>query len=434
MRPPPRPPRHGGPAGSLSDPTVPQLPSARESSSTGMSVSTSSSGTEGLGSSHRAAPPGRITSASYESSGNATDRKASSSSSASGGGTGVTSPATPTLRSASRGRARAGSLVGGYYYTAEKMPRHLKLHHPPRGIAAIGNEQHALLGESQFALSAAAKEPPFKMASSQGGSSSDLRAQTPKKLPSLAPLSPRSPRPQDLDQDDISPTQPFSPSSTSTNTTLPTSNSSGSTPLAGATSAAQRGHAPSFTFVCLGVGGGPLESDCSCYLLKPGDARWEDGCILVEGGSFLGALAKVCAQPDIRRDSIAVSSHAERDAPPSSPFFHSSMGGEDPAQQEDDKYGFPGPAFRGINFPFSDPALRAGLIGSFTKGFLISHAHLDHICGMVLGCASLPGKKSVWGLKPTLENIMQLFDGKIWPKLASWDNEEEGFSVYRLKS
>lgn len=46
------------------------------------------------------------------------------------------------------------------------------------------------------------------------------------------------------------------------------------------------GDQPSFTFVCLGVGGGPLENDCSCYLLKPAQREWSEGAIVVEGGEW----------------------------------------------------------------------------------------------------------------------------------------------------
>ena len=44
---------------------------------------------------------------------------------------------------------------------------------------------------------------------------------------------------------------------------------------------------PSFVFVCLGVGGGPLENDCSCYLMKPADRHWRDGSYVIEGGESL---------------------------------------------------------------------------------------------------------------------------------------------------
>lgn len=51
---------------------------------------------------------------------------------------------------------------------------------------------------------------------------------------------------------------------------------------------------------------------------------------------------------------------------------------------------------------------------------------------MVLGSASLPGKRSVYGLKGTLDNLMDVFNGKIWPKLASYS--AEGPAVYHLKA
>lgn len=89
-------------------------------------------------------------------------------------------------------------------------------------------------------------------------------------------------------------------------------------------------------------------------------------------------------------------------------------------------------AFYDFDFSHDDPSLRAGEIGSFAKAFLISHAHLDHILGMVLGSASLPGKRAVYGLKSTLNNLMGMFDGKLWPKLASF-KEDEPFIVYHLK-
>ncbi|CAO1633039.1 unnamed protein product [Parajaminaea phylloscopi] len=149
------------------------------------------------------------------------------------------------------------------------------------------------------------------------------------------------------------------------------------------------GEPPSFTFVCLGVGGGPLENDCSCYVVKPANRSWRQGMYVLEGGSWLGALSRVCS------DSLCR-------------------------------------AFFDFDFSHRDPSLRAGEIGSFAKAFLISHAHLDHILGMVLGSASLPGKRAVFGLKPTLENLMGIFDGKLWPKLASF-REDEPYIVYHLK-
>ncbi|UZJ57431.1 hypothetical protein CBS101457_006751 [Exobasidium rhododendri] len=147
---------------------------------------------------------------------------------------------------------------------------------------------------------------------------------------------------------------------------------------------------PSFTFVCLGVGGGPLEGDCSCYMLKPAHREWSEGAVVVEGGSWLGALTRI--MEDVGPDS----------------------------------------AFADVDFPHQNAALRAGYLASFAHSFIISHAHLDHILGMILGCASLPGKKNVYGLRPTLENLLEVFNGKIWPKLASFTDDGPS-AVYLLK-
>ena len=89
-------------------------------------------------------------------------------------------------------------------------------------------------------------------------------------------------------------------------------------------------------------------------------------------------------------------------------------------------------AFASTAFPHASAALRAGYIGSFASCFLITHAHLDHILGLVLGSASLPGKRAVWGLRATLENLLEVFNGKIWPKLASF-KEDEPHTVYHLR-
>ncbi len=39
-----------------------------------------------------------------------------------------------------------------------------------------------------------------------------------------------------------------------------------------------------FEVIVLGSGGGPLETDCSGYLVKPLGRRWEDGLVGLEGG------------------------------------------------------------------------------------------------------------------------------------------------------
>lgn len=64
----------------------------------------------------------------------------------------------------------------------------------------------------------------------------------------------------------------------------------------------------------------------------------------------------------------------------------------------------------------------------FPSGFLITHAHLDHIMGLVLSCGSLQGsQKYLYGLEPTLDIIQNsALNNKVWPALAHKELEKSG--------
>lgn len=55
---------------------------------------------------------------------------------------------------------------------------------------------------------------------------------------------------------------------------------------------------PTFEVICLGTGGGPLETEVSGYMLKSYQSKWEDGWISVEGGAGLGCLTNIIAQEE----------------------------------------------------------------------------------------------------------------------------------------
>lgn len=146
------------------------------------------------------------------------------------------------------------------------------------------------------------------------------------------------------------------------------------------------------SIVCLGVGGGPLETNCSCYLAKPSDAKWEDGTVLLEGGSFLGTLASLLRDAG-KRDS----------------------------------------AFHDIIFdPDTDEDGRAGQFNTFIRSVLISHGHLDHIFGLVLASASQRGQRPVYGTEETLQAMLDVFNGRTWPPLASYDASDP-LALYHLR-
>ncbi|GBE82517.1 cyclic-AMP phosphodiesterase [Sparassis latifolia] len=132
---------------------------------------------------------------------------------------------------------------------------------------------------------------------------------------------------------------------------------------------------PIFDMIAVGCGGGPSEDNLSCYLFKPHDARWNDGIIALEGGSAIGAFQRLLhSQPGI--------------------------------------------------FGTEENSNTAAKVYSWITCFLITHAHLDHINGLVLTAgSSYGGSKSVYGSSHTLEDIEAIFSGRIWPRLASRNND-----------
>lgn len=148
--------------------------------------------------------------------------------------------------------------------------------------------------------------------------------------------------------------------------------------------------APAFSFVCLGVGGGPLETNCSGYLMKPADQPWSAGTTLVEAGSWLGSLVELLRDP-------ATSPLHDADFPP------------------------------GLS-----PEAQAEHVNAWVNQALISHGHLDHIFGLVLASTAQRVQRPVYGLQDTLDTILSVFNGRVWPKLASYD-QQDPMAFYHLR-
>lgn len=148
---------------------------------------------------------------------------------------------------------------------------------------------------------------------------------------------------------------------------------------------------PFFDIVVVGSGGGVDETNLSGYLLKPCDASWDDGIIALEAGSGHGALAHILKRnPNLFGQVIA--------------------NGDDPSKRVT---------------PFT--------IYSNVQCFLITHAHLDHISSLVLSAGTMGGgRKYIYGSPQTLKDLETIFSGRIWPKLAGYDEDDPLFRlVYR---
>ncbi|KZP29888.1 hypothetical protein FIBSPDRAFT_908193 [Athelia psychrophila] len=146
---------------------------------------------------------------------------------------------------------------------------------------------------------------------------------------------------------------------------------------------------PSFSMVVVGSGGGPDETNLSAYLIKPHNADWEDGITALDAGSGKGALKRIIKETP----STFARRNDESDSKATSP-------------------------------------LSANKIYSCIRAFIITHAHLDHISSLVISAGSLSGpRKSVFALKPILFDLENVFDDRLWPRLASWDERDDSYKL-----
>ena len=60
----------------------------------------------------------------------------------------------------------------------------------------------------------------------------------------------------------------------------------------------------------------------------------------------------------------------------------------------------------------------------FTRCYLITHSHLDHVNGLVLSAGSMGGQKFIHARKQTIKDLEVIFADRLWPKLASHKKED----------
>jgi hypothetical protein len=65
------------------------------------------------------------------------------------------------------------------------------------------------------------------------------------------------------------------------------------------------------------------------------------------------------------------------------------------------------------------------------SGFLVTHAHLDHVSGLILSAGATSGvRKRIWATDETLKDLESgVFSDRVWPNLASWAADDEPFKL-----
>ncbi|KAK4048954.1 3',5'-cyclic-nucleotide phosphodiesterase pde1 [Microbotryomycetes sp. JL201] len=183
-----------------------------------------------------------------------------------------------------------------------------------------------------------------------------------------------------------------------------------------------RQHDPAFDLLVIGCGGGPLETNLSSYLVKPYSTKWTDGCTSLEGGSTMGAIATLVEQH-----------------PHSFAGFNLDIGVDFEEQHQLlATLPPPVPSKEPGRISRPKPRQRRKPVGVGREGggrsagrvsFAVTHAHLDHILGLVISSGASLEPRPLYGLPRTLDNIDRVFDGGVWPKLAGY--ESDGVTVGR---
>lgn len=127
--------------------------------------------------------------------------------------------------------------------------------------------------------------------------------------------------------------------------------------------------APHFEVIPLGTSGGELEDNLSAYLVAPADSNaW----VALDAGTLCSRIKKI---PPQTYKKLHIQSQPNKS---SAEIF----------------------------------------LTQNIKNYLISHAHLDHISGMVI-CSTIDSNKEIMGIDPTINNLTQyVFNWKIWPNFA----------------
>lgn len=157
--------------------------------------------------------------------------------------------------------------------------------------------------------------------------------------------------------------------------------------------------------IILGSGGGPMEDNTTAFLVRSIESEWKRGSVLaVDAGVHLGAIAKILAP-------YMASMEAEDSTSDSA------------ASDSTTVYTLNDGPFKGFELLHRSASANAAQITrDMVDTYLITHPHLDHISGMVVGTASLGSSnraKRIAGLPSTIEAFKNhIFNDIIWPNLS----------------
>ncbi|GAA5820140.1 hypothetical protein JCM3770_005388 [Rhodotorula araucariae] len=181
------------------------------------------------------------------------------------------------------------------------------------------------------------------------------------------------------------------------------------------------GDRPAFELLVLGCGGGPIETNLSSFLIKPFARSWTDGCTGIEAGSTIGAVAMLVERNPYAFEGFGLQIGVDAD--------ELDLASVTPSGAEDDAW-----FGKEVGVGREGGGKAAARVWDLISCFAITHAHLDHIAGLIISSAACrPPPKPVYGVTRTIANIERLMDGGVWPMLGGWDDSVTIGRAYHYK-
>ncbi|KAI9808149.1 MAG: hypothetical protein M1825_004606 [Sarcosagium campestre] len=220
---------------------------------------------------------------------------------------------------------------------------------------------------------------------------------------------------------------------------------------------------PAFQVIILGSGGGPLEDNCTGFLVRSIATGWAKGSLLaVDAGSHLAAINRILEDSQTINDTssrvakLSVSGR-KRSNTVSYPATRRGKAIEDPqrsSRQATIQSGLDPPTptalssvvrlgysdhapFAGLQLPFDSTYANAAYITrELVSTYLLTHPHLDHISAFVINTPSFQytsRPKRLAALPATIDAIKaHIFNEVIWPNLSDEDGGVGLVSYTRL--
>ena len=160
---------------------------------------------------------------------------------------------------------------------------------------------------------------------------------------------------------------------------------------------------PKFTVIALGVSGGLEEGNLPSYLIAQAGSQ---EFIALDAGTLLTGLQEAKIAGNLDDIGLKESYAALQPADAEKTAKDVSASATPPLQKE----------------PY--------VMQQHVKAYLISHAHLDHVAGLVINSPD-DSAKPIIGLAPTIDALRDhLFNWKVWPNFG---NDGEGFHLKKYE-